>query len=313
MVGKLTWYRATSGIICALMDHPKYFDKIQCLKRAIDEKNGIVKEQTPQTNRQRTGDLLEPILIQEVANRLGLTNVRANIDYKIEHSMLPLEASLDGLAEAKDIVVKENVDKGIYLPTATKLKLNGTIPIEVKVSSEFPHTAPPEWLGVLQLFSSMEILDAEYGVLIVLYGADLRTFVYQRQADFAQKLKEVVLDFDRRVDEEDWYIPENTEQAYTIFDKATDEEQTLLLDEDTVEDIDQYLTLKGVAKQAEETADLLMTSIMCAMGNHSKGRSEDYKIDWGVRNYKATEERVIPAKEARSIRLKTPKITRINK
>ena len=104
MVGKLTWYRATCSIICALMDFPKYFNKMQCLKKAIDEKNGIAIKQTPQTNRQRTGDLLEPVLIKEVANRLGLINVNASIDYKIEHSMLPLEGSLDGLAEAKDIL-----------------------------------------------------------------------------------------------------------------------------------------------------------------------------------------------------------------
>ena len=311
MVGKLTWYKATSSIICALMDHPKYFNKQQCLKRAIDEKNGVSKEQTPQTNSQRTGDLLEPVLIEEVSHRLGLINVNANIDYKIEHPMLPLEASLDGLAEADNLIVQPNEEIGIYLPHATKLTLNGTIPIEVKVSSEFPHTEPPEWLGVLQLMSSMEILDAEYGVLIVLYGADLRTFIYQRQADFAQKLKEVVMDFDRRIEEEDWYIPECSDDAYMIYDKADEDENVMILDSDTVEDIDQYMTLMGVAKQAEQTADLLMTNIMVAMGNHSKARSEDYKIDWSMRNYKATEERVVPAKEARSIRLKKPKITRI--
>ena len=41
MVGKLTWFKATSSIICALMGFPKYFNKQQCLKRAIDEKNGV--------------------------------------------------------------------------------------------------------------------------------------------------------------------------------------------------------------------------------------------------------------------------------
>lgn len=312
MVGKLTWFKATSSIICALMGFPKYFNKQQCLKRAIDEKNGVYVDDYKQTNRQRTGDLLEKPLIIEVAQRLGLINVNPDIDYKIEHSLLPLEASLDGLAEADNLTIEEDIDRGIYLPHATKLTLNGQIPIEVKCTAEFPKDEPPEWLGVLQLMSSMEILDAEYGVLIVLWqGTDLRTYVYQRQADFANKLKEVVLDFDRRVEEEDYYIPECTEDAYMIFDKAEDEENVLILDEGTIEDIDQYLTLKGVAKQAEETADLLMTNIMVAMGNHSKGRSEDYKVDWGTRNYKATKERVVPAKEARSIRLKTPKITRV--
>jgi len=313
MVGKLTWYKATSSVVCALMDHPKYFNKQQCLKRAIDEKNGVHIDTYKQTNRQRTGDLLEPILIQEVTQRLGLTDVNADIDYKIEHPLLPLEASLDGLAKADNLEIKANEEIGIYLPYATKLILNGTIPIEVKVSSEYPHSEPPEWLGVLQLMSSMEILDAEYGVLIVLYGADLRTFVYQRQVDFAKKLKEVVLDFDRRVEEEDWYIPECSDDAYMIFDKAEDDESVLILNENSVELIEQYMKLKGVSKQSDQMADELLTEIMVVMGNHSKARSEDYKLDWGMRNYKATEERIVPAKEARSIRLKTPKITRIKK
>ena len=33
MVGKLTWYRATSSITCALFDRAKFFDKHGCLKR----------------------------------------------------------------------------------------------------------------------------------------------------------------------------------------------------------------------------------------------------------------------------------------
>ena len=310
MVGKLTWYRATSSIICALMGYAKYFNKTDCLKKAIDEKNGVLVDNFVQTNRQRTGDILEPILIKEVGERLGLDDVDSDITKPIKHSLLPLEASLDGLAKANNLTIKEDADRGIFLPHATKLTLNGVVPIEVKVTAEFPQSEPPEWLGVLQLLTSMEILDAEYGVLIVLWqGTDLRTYVYQRQPDFAKKLSDVVLDFDRRVDEEDWYTPEGVDDAYTIFDKVEDDDNVLILDQDAVEDVDQYLTLISVAKQAEETAELLLTNIMLAMGNHSKARSDDYKIDWGMRNYKATAERVVPAKEARSIRLKKPKIT----
>jgi len=80
------------------------------------------------------------------------------------------------LQEGKNnLTIEEDIDRGIYLPHATKLTLNGQIPIEVKCTAEFPKDEPPEWLGVLQLMSSMEILDAEYGVLIVLWqGTDLR-------------------------------------------------------------------------------------------------------------------------------------------
>lgn len=311
MVGKLTWFKATSSIVCALMDEGKYFNKLECLKRAIDDKHGIPSN-FKSTNRMATGDLLEPILIKEAAKRLGITDIDADIDYKIEHPLLPLEASLDGLANANNLEVKENSDAGIFLPHATKLVLNGKIPVECKVTSEFPKSEPPSWLGVHQLMTSMEILDAEYGILIVLWqGTDFRTYVYKRQPDYAEKLKEVVLDFDRRVEEEDWYIPECSEDAYMIFDTAKKDENVMILEEDVVEDIDQYMTLKDVAAQAERAADLCLTNLMVSMGNYSKARSADYKVDWGVRNYKATEEKVVPAKEARSVRLKKPVIKRI--
>ena len=54
MVGKLTWYKATSSIICALMDEGKYFNKQTCLKRAIDDKHGIPSD-FKSTNRMATG------------------------------------------------------------------------------------------------------------------------------------------------------------------------------------------------------------------------------------------------------------------
>lgn len=311
MVGKLTWYKATSSIMCALMDDGKYFNKQECLKRAIDDKHGIPSD-FKSTNRMATGDLLEPVLITEAIRRLGITDLDVDIDYKIEHPLLPLEASLDGLANAENIEITEDIDRGIYLPHATKLILNGRVPIECKVSSEFPQNEPPAWLGVHQLMTSMEILDAEYGILIVLWqGTDFRTYVYKRQPDYADKLKEVVLDFDRRVEEEDWYIPECSEDAYMIFDKASEEDSVMILDDEVVDDINQYMILKDLAAQSEKAADLYLTNLMVSMGNHAKARSADYKVDWGVRNYKATEEKVMPAKEARSVRLKKPIIRRI--
>ena len=78
MVGKLTWYKATSSIICALMDEGKYFNKQTCLKRAIDDKHGIPSD-FKSTNRMATGDLLEPVLIKEAARRLGITDIDADM------------------------------------------------------------------------------------------------------------------------------------------------------------------------------------------------------------------------------------------
>jgi hypothetical protein len=281
MVGKLTWFRATSSITCALFNRSKFFDKHGCLKKAIQEKNGTLVDDFVQTNRQATGDLLEPVLITEAARRLGITQLEAEVDYKIVHPSLPLEASLDGRCKAVNLRVKHNPDEGIYLVGHDELILNGDIPFECKCSSDYPTVGePPKYLGVDQLHTSMDILDAEYGILIVLYqSTDLRIYVYKRDPEFATDLANVVNDFNRRVDEEDYYPPEKPEHAASIFDVGNDENE-MILGADVVDLIDTIQALKEAQKIAKLKEAELMTDLMMSMGNHSKARAANYICEW---------------------------------
>ena len=281
MVGKLTWFRATSSITCGLFDRGRFFDKHDCLSRAIDDKNGTYVDNYKQTNRQATGDLLEPVLITEAARRLGITELEAEVDYKIVHPKLPLEASLDGRCKAVNLKIKHNPDEGIFLVGHEELILNGDIPFECKCSSDYPSVGePPKYLGVDQLHTSMDILDAEYGILIVLYqSTDLRIYVYKRDPKFAGQLSEVVLDFDRRVDEEDYYPPQKPEHAANIFDIGDDENEKILT-ADMVDLIDTIQALKEAQKIAKEKEAELMTDLMMSMGNHSKARAANYVLEW---------------------------------
>jgi len=309
MVGKLTWYRATSSIVCALMGHSKFFTKNDCLKKAIDEKNGELIDDYEQTAYQEMGDALEGVCIQTAAKRLGMGFVDTDITDKVEHRSLKLEASLDGIGRADGLVIEEDVNKGIYLPRATKLELKGAVVFECKTTREFPQKVePPLYMGVLQLFSSMEICEADYGVLCVLYNSnDLRTYVYQRDPEFAEQLKEVVEDFDRRIDEEDWYAPETIHDAYIMNEEAT-EEETLILTDESINDVDELIEVRDRIAKYKALEEQIMARVMVTMGNHSKATSKDYTLNWGMRNYKEQKERVIPAKEAYSIRLKQPQI-----
>ena len=290
MVGKLTWYRATASITCALFDRAKFFDKHGCLKKAIEEKNGTLIDNYVQTNRQATGDLLEPVLITEAARRLGITELEAEVDYAIKHPTLPLQASLDGRCKAVNLKVQHDPNNGIYVVGHNELILNGDIPIECKCSSDFPSTdEPPKYLGVDQLHTSMNILQADYGILIVLYqSTDLRIYVYKKDSKFGSKLADAVLDFNRRVDEEDYYPPEKPEHAVTIFNKPDDENEKIL-DAETVDIIDTIQALKETQKLAKQKHDELMTDLMMSMGNNSKARAADYVLEW----------KTLPAKEAK--------------
>ena len=289
MVGKLTWFRATASITCGLFDRGRFFDKHDCLSRAIEDKNGTYVDNYKQTNRQATGDLLEPHIIREAAKRLGITELEAEVDYKIDHETLPLQASLDGRCKAVNLKVKHNPDNGLFLVGHEELILNGDIPIECKCSSDFPTVGePPKYLGVDQLHTSMEILNADYGILVVLYmSTDLRIYIYKRDPEFAGQLAEVVLDFDRRVTEEDYYPPEKPAHAATIFSSGDDENEKIL-DADTVDLIDVIEALKETQKIAKEKELELMTELMMSMGNHSKARAANYVLEW----------KTLPAKEA---------------
>jgi len=48
-----------------------------------------------------------------------------------------------------------------------------------------------------------------------------------------------------------------------------------------------------------------MEKLKEAMGNHTHARLKNFNLNWSLINYKAQPEKIIPAKEAYSIRKKT--------
>jgi hypothetical protein len=290
MVGKLTWYRATSSIVCALFDRSQFFDKHGCLKKAIAEKNGTLEDNWNQQLHQKVGDWFEEKAILLAAEQLkGLTNLESQVDYKVDHPTLPLQASLDGRCRVVNKLVKHNPEEGIYLVGHDELMLNGDIPIEVKMTRNYASgEEPPKYLGVDQLHASMEILEAEYGMLVIVHAStDFRCYIYKRDPEFADKLSDAVLDFDRRVNEEDYYPPEKPEHAATIFSDV-DEENEKILSSNAVDLIDIIEALKETQKIAKEKEMGLQTDLMMMMGNHSKARAGEYIVEW----------KTLPAKEA---------------
>ena len=76
MVGKLTRdHIATASIAPYLFNEYKYGSRNEALKRCIDAKHGK-QTRYEQTNIQRTGDVLEPVLITEGCERLGMTDIQ---------------------------------------------------------------------------------------------------------------------------------------------------------------------------------------------------------------------------------------------
>lgn len=316
MVGKLTRDDiATASIAPYLFNEYKYGSRNEALKRCIDAKHGKLTR-FEQTNIQRTGDVLEPVLITEGCERLGMTDIQTNINVVAEHPYFLFQASLDGLAHADNLVIKEDVSRGIYLPDATEVKLHGQGVVECKCTRDYAEDTPAAWRGVLQMQAQMECASVDWGLLVVLYqSTDFRLFVYKRDPAFADKLKDAVEDWNRRVQEEDYFpfelLDEKRNDGVLVHPEAT-EDEVVDLDKLYEDHARQIMLCDETIKNAKASKQNAMAKLMEAMGNHSKASVGEFSINWGMTHYKAKEEKVVPAKEAYSVRRKTLNIKRVS-
>ena len=74
---------------------------------------------------------------------------------------------------------------------------------------------------------------------------------------------------------------------------------------------DQIMECDRVIKDAKIHKDLCMEKLKEAMGNHTTARVSNFFLDWGFISYKAQPEKIVPAKEARTVRKKSIKIRKI--
>ena len=267
------------------------------------------------------GDLLENTLLEHAIKTLKLVNADLEVDYAVTHPELPIQGSMDGIAYAgEDHVIKHDPASGIYVMGSDQAKMSGKVVLECKCTRDYPELEPPLWRGRMQIQGLMDCVDAKWGVLVVLYqSTDLRMFVYHRDEVMVKEIHKLVKDFDRRVKEEDPYPPVNPNDALSFWDVAVENEVPFEL-EDEAED---HIELIGLADSAlkkwstikdESTAKLMAMLKDNTLGEYwtEKGASRVcYQVRWPMQHRRATEERIVPAKDAYSIRLKTLKIKEV--
>ena len=303
-IGKITRDDyCTHSLVPYLFDKGHFKSKQEVLNDCIRARHGE-SIRTPQTLRQRTGDVLEKPLIQECMKRLGIDKYEDKITEKVVHPILPLEGSLDGMAYPEKLTIKEDKENGIHTLDSSEVYLNGNTPIEVKCTSIYPDDVPPDWLGVLQLKAAMSTTQAQAGILIILYqSTDLRIYVIPKDYEFEKELADKVIDFNRRIDEEDYYTPQVTNDAHIKYPNANDE--TKILSEETSELLKQHEQTKEMIASLKEVNEKIQAHIMDEMGNASIGRTGEWIVQWKMRKYKAQPEKIVPPKDAYEIRSKT--------
>ena len=144
-----------------------------------------------------------------------------------------------------------------------------------------------------------------YTHLIILTRVLVRTFVYQRDVDVLAQIHEAINDFQRRLDkyktndEVEWYDIKTPSEASSIFDQPDKDEIEIPEAEHYAEKIVEF---RDMIKDLEEQVDLHQIQIMNFMRDNQHAISGRYKISWPVINYKAQPEKIVKAKEARTIR-----------
>jgi len=316
MVGKLTPITELScSRLPAVMGMSPWSTPNDELAKTVDALNGKPEPVWSAGEAADWGNLLEPVILQEVTNRLGLDTLLIPKEPFPAPGGLALNASLDGIGCAMAgmrMVVETNPEKGIYVMGGMdRIVLDGPGVLESKCADSAPEDEPAAYRGPIQLQGCMICSGYNWGAIGVLYrGRELRIFVYPRDPDMCIRIAEVVEDFERRKRGPDWYPPVSTADAARTWSTGEEDAPPIQLQRDAVDLIDDILVAREVIKAAEATAEAAQTALMEMLGNHTEGSVVDadgtaYRVRWPMRKYKAQPEKVVPAKEAYQIRLKS--------
>ncbi len=317
MVGKVTPNTMLSvSRLPAVMGYSKYRSPNDELSASIDALGG---KDAPNISNEAMewGNKTEQLILAEAAVRLGLSDLQTHHPEPYFHALLPLACSLDGTAEGNGIVVANDPDKGIMVMDSDTITLEGRGVLEAKLTSVPPEHSPALFRGPIQLQGQMDITNAKWGALAVLYrGTEMRIFVFKPHAQTLRAIEAATLDFQKRLDtwklerHIDYFPPINSADADRTWGQA--EEQTVSLDGEFTLWARDIVEAKEDIKQSEAIIADRETKIKTAMQTASKATiGNKYTVSWPMRSYKAQPEKVVPAKEAYSVRQSTLSIKEI--
>ena len=307
MAGKLTSDKHMSASrLPGLLGFSKYAtpnDELQYSINAIDGK------ERPDIGNEAMGwgNTLEPVILSEAAKRLGITKFDTDIRKAFTHDSIPLSCSLDGTGEGEGQTIKHDPENGIYVVGADSIVLRGTGVLEAKLTKTNPEDTPHLARGPIQLQGQMLCTGHKWGAVCVLYGGiELRVFLFDTHHETQQKIAASVLEFSSKLDkyaktgEIDWYPPESSKEVDRFYPNAIKEE--IELDGNALELAQSIIRNKTLIRKAEAEIDSDEKEIKMLLGSAEKAKVGSFYINWPMRSYKAAPERLVPAKEAYTIR-----------
>jgi predicted phage-related endonuclease len=311
MSGKLTPdYMMSASRLPALLGLSRYQTPNDELQYSINASKGLPREDK-QNEAMSWGDRIERLILLETAKRLELLELSTEFDSAFFHKTLPLACSLDGWAHGRGQKIRTDMDAGIIVVGQNEIMLDGYGVLEAKLTAVSPEEMPALYRGPVQLQAQMDIMQAKWGAVCVLYqGTILRIFLFEPHKQTLETIKTAVLEFQNKIEkykatgEIDYYPPANSKDADRMY-PAADEAAVVNLPGRAEQLADQILAANAAIKEAEGKRSEAETELKAMLGQASKGTVGRFEIRWPMRSYKATPEKVVPAKEAYSIRQST--------
>ena len=311
MAGKLTDDKSMSASrLPGLLGFSRYStpnDELQYSINAIDGK------ERPDIGNEAMGwgNTLEPVILQQAAMRLGITDYDTQIGQAYTHSSIALSCSLDGVGHGTGKEIFPDPDKGIFVVGQDSIVLDGPGVLEAKLTKTMPEEVPHLARGPIQLQGQMLVTGHKWGCVAVLYqGIELRVFLFAPHYDTQKEIVKAVLAFEQKLKTYqktgtiDWYPPESSKELDRIYPMAADREEIQL--PPSVGDLAKgILENKAAIRAAEASIDDAEKLIKQELGQAERGRAGQYMINWPMRNYKDAPERLVPAKKAYSVRQST--------
>ena len=321
MVGKLTPdNQLSASIIPIVLNASPYRTRNSLLDEFMRRDKGETIDHFKAGEAAWWGNHLEHTIGAVAAERLKLTDLQLEFDAAFQHPDLPLAASLDGLANGHGII-EPDPTRGIFVINAPKIDITGPGLLEIKNTSAAPESTPARFRGPLQGQAQLMCHPtAKWLAVCGLYqGTELRIFLYHHDRIIQQQIRDAVLDFERRRTERAWYPWSNLNDAVLCHSTTDGKLPTLQIDPENTEvqiALEHLVHARREIAGHQEDVDNAMIDLMAFMGDHETAigtvGNERIMLKWPMRQFKAQPERVVPAKDARSVRQKTLTIKEID-
>lgn len=293
----------------AIMGHSKWSKPNDVLQFAITAINGH-DPRTPAGEAADWGNALEPAILAEIAKRLGIDRWHSP-DRAFQHKTLPLAASADAIAEPiPGTVIQHNPAAGIYVVDGDHIVLDGPGVLESKLTRGLPEDELPLYRGPIQVQGVMMCTGCNWAAIGTLYsGVELRIFLFRPHPATQESIKVAAIDFETRLDtyrmtgQEEWYPAADSADANRVWNKAKDAEIDLGDDHEGLASA--IYVLRQQIKEIEREIGEKETKLKTMMQHFSHAKAGRWMVSWPMRHYKATPEKITPAKEAYSFRQST--------